>query len=159
MTDRCPAKFYLEPGDLGDIKALESRRMIPPALKEAIDEYAPRVERYRDGFTARGRCWYASDEFAKFLYARGIDAKSWGAWRYQLGMEEERPTEWWQDSGHVVCAVWMEDRTFTVDWTAAQYGYEFPLVREVAELPTENPWLLSEEEASEAIQRLKELTK
>lgn len=131
--------------------------MIPLALQEAIDEFRPRVEGYRDGLSARGRCWYASEEFAKFLYARGIDAVEWGAWRYQLGLEEERWTQWWQDSGHVICAVWMDDRIFTVDWTAAQYGYgEFPLIREVAELPRQNPWLLTEDEAQEAMERLKE---
>lgn len=121
---------------------------LPAALAEAIDAFRPRVEQYRDGRTARGMCWSAAEQFAAFLNERrAAAARPYGGWAKDL-LGHTLPTEWWQDSSHVVCVVRVDGRQFIVDWTAAQYGREeFPLVDEVDELPKENPWLLTPEEA------------
>lgn len=128
--------------------------MIPTALQSAIDEFAPTVEFYRDGRTACGACWEAAERFAAFLYERGVEAAPWGLWRDDV-FDYTFPTTWHQDSSHVVCAVWVDGRTFVVDWTAAQYGRdEFPFVREFDVMPRRDPWLLTVEEAKAALDRL-----
>ncbi len=83
-------------------------------------------------------------------------ARTWPAWADELGFAERRPTPWLQDDSHCVTAVWVEEKIFTVDWTAAQYGHaDFPLVRQVQTLPKKDPWLLSPQEVEEAMAALR----
>jgi hypothetical protein len=126
-------------------------------LYQLIDLYRPQVEHYRDWRAARTACNQASCDFATFLTEHGLRAQSWPSRADWLGYEERLATPWHQDDSHVVCAVWLDDRIFTVDWTAAQYGRpEFPLVHEFARLPQPNPWLLTIEQATAQMAALRE---
>ena len=130
--------------------------MIPERLSALIDRYAPEVDALRDGAYARARCYQESRRFADYLAGHGFDAEPWGAWADELGFKQRCATPWLQDDSHVVCVVRLDDRTFTVDWTASQYGHDaFPLVREVDELPARDPWLLTREQADEFMRHAK----
>jgi len=133
---------------------------LPARLRDLIDGWAtrPDIQQLRDPHAARARCNDASRRFAQQAAAAGLHADAWPAWADQLGISRQQATLWPDDS-HVVCAVWIDERIFTVDWTAAQYGIfdPFPLIFEVPELPKRDPWLLTEQEAEEQMRHLREM--
>lgn len=129
---------------------------LPTELTELIGLFADERPELADGAHARTRCYQASAAFAGLCELRDLRAQPWPAWADDL-LPCRGETPWPQDSSHCVCAVWLADsRIITVDFTAAQYGLAaFPLVREVAELPAKNPWLLSAEQAAQAMAELR----
>jgi hypothetical protein len=120
---------------------------VPPALGDLIARWRERddVAALRDPACAREACHDESVRFAAHLLVHGLDAQDWGAWAAELGFAWRVATTWPQDDTHVVCAVRLQRRIYTVDWTAAQYGHRdpFPVVRAVAALPERHPWLLA----------------
>ena len=132
---------------------------LPAALRALISEWAarPQVQQLRLPAQARGACVQASDQFVARAQAAGLRADVWPAWADQLGISRENAT-CWPDDSHAVCAIWLEERIFTVDWTAAQYGITspFPLIFEVQRLPKRDPWLLTEQEAEQYMRQLRE---
>jgi len=132
---------------------------LPGRLRDLIGGWAarPDIKALRDPRTARARCNDASRQFSEQAATAGLRADTWPAWADQLGISRQE-AELWPDDSHVVCVVWIGERIFTVDWTAAQYGITdpFPLIYEVRELPRRDPWLLTEQEAVEQMRRLRE---
>lgn len=133
---------------------------LPAPLAALCDAWAarPDVDALRDGPAARTACWQASKDFADHLAQHAIRAQPWGSWASELGFAQRAATPWPQDDSHVVCVVWHEDRIVSVDWTASQYARTetFPLVHELDELPPKDPWLLTPEQAEQAMQQIQD---
>lgn len=103
---------------------------------------------------ARGRCIPVTVEFNDFLALRGLEAQ---------GPVDGRglPTAVSPDAlgyadravgglhGHTLTLVAWQGELYSVDWTAAQYGYaEFPLVQRFSGQAWEREWLLAAEAAA-----------
>lgn len=90
------------------------------------------LELFRDPDRAELMCDLLSEKFAAFLEQHGIEA-----WATEDGTPEnwgyhDRSIEGF--SRHMVTAVDHNGHGYTIDWTAAQYGYtEFPLVQRLRE--------------------------
>lgn len=92
------------------------------------------VEWLKQPEVADGRCRQVADDFAKFLTSKGVVASAEcqddeeepydKAWGYN---DRRREPGWGQ---HWLVVVDDGGEKYTIDWTAAQFGYEqFPLVQ------------------------------
>jgi hypothetical protein len=93
------------------------------------------VESFRDPQRALAQCSASAHHFAEFLCGLGIDAwvDRWDESRGPPSKEygyEDRPLVDGYEERHFLTLIEHESETYTVDWTAAQFGYqEFPLVQ------------------------------
>jgi hypothetical protein len=137
--------------DLGTARTSMAQHTGDPELDALIEEFkqseckahstAPSlpVDRWRNRDDALGNCNDASLHFAQFLNMRGINAYGTETTRAEENFGEGITTPEWVgyhdrpekgDSGHEVVIVEKDGKTYSVDWTAAQYGYkEFPMVQ------------------------------
>lgn len=97
--------------------------------------HAMAVVALADGEAASGQCGASARHFAAYLTAHGIEAYT-DRWEYKGPSSHEfgyddRPHEAEGGWGrHYFAVIERAGQTYTVDWTAAQFGYEqWPLVQ------------------------------
>lgn len=105
-----------------------------PVLAACVSEFAARLPMYRDPSIAYGKCSTITHLFCDLLELNGIAAFHLTDHPNNLNLAD-RLLEAYGDNGepfgtHTVCFVPHPEGSFLIDWTAAQYGYDwFPMVQ------------------------------
>jgi len=111
-----------------------------PELDQLITEYLGvlrhKMKDLADPQWARGACGHESQNFAEWLDLKGVRAYTQVMTDGYAGPDDPHFDDFnYGDrgpgaNGHIVVQVEMPSGNYTVDWTAAQYGYgEFPMVQ------------------------------
>lgn len=123
------------------------------SLEEAIRDFRERtiqgprqVEDLRDPEVAEGNCLVLSAQFSNFLRTRGLSANV-GLPGYDC-FGEMHPDVWgYQDreiqgcESHAATTCEIDGKTYMIDWTASQYGYQqFPMIQVMAQSVAAPVW-------------------
>lgn len=107
----------------------QNRSPIPNANKLGVQP----LEMLRNPQYSWGYCTFLADDFASFLRQYGIDAQSSDladTYLFYNDVDEVNPDPDDQPIDHAVTLVSKNGQTYSIDWTASQYGYkEFPMVQ------------------------------
>lgn len=126
-------------------------------LDSLLDQFEenPEIQRLRERAYAHGRCDDISHQLVDFLHDRDLDQPwheayvSGDEWENgEMLLERICPEDFGYDdrpiegcNSHILVMVDIHNERFSVDYTAAQYGYsEFPLIQRLLEVDGEDCW-------------------